>query len=113
MPFIHIRSLPLPTQPQFQAEDAVRVVREELAAATTIGAEHITVSWEWLAAQAGEKPLVLADVHAPDFHPPERVEAMLQSVAATAERLTGTEAFVSFRAARPGQVYDGGEVVRW
>src|SRR3712207_7039724 len=53
--------------------------------------EHITVSWEWLAAQPGEKPLVLANVHAPDFHPPERVEAMIRSVAATVERLTGTE----------------------
>jgi hypothetical protein len=113
VPFVHIRSLPLPTQPRFQVEDAVRTVREELATATGIDAEHITVSWEWLAAQAGAKRLVLAEVHAPDSHPPERVEAMLESVAATLERLTETSAFVSFRPARSGQVLDGGEIVRW
>lgn len=113
MPFVRIQSLPLPTQPRFPVDDAVHAVREELASATGIGPEHITVSWEWLAAQAGAKRLVLVDVHAPDLHPPERVEAMLESVAASVERLTGTEAFVSFSAARSGQVYDGGEVVRW
>jgi hypothetical protein len=112
MPFVHVRSLPLPTQPQFRVEDAVRTVREELAAATAIEAQHITVSWEWLAAQAGAKRLVLADVHAPDLHPPERVEAMLESVAASVGRITSEEVFASFRAARSGQVYDGGEVVR-
>lgn len=112
MPFVHVRSLPLPS-PQFQVEGAVRSIREELANATGIGAEHITVTWEWLAAQASAEPLVLAEVLAPDFHPPERVEAMIRSVAATVERETGTPAFVEFRAARSGHVYDGGEVVRW
>lgn len=112
MPFVHVRSLPLPSPP-FQVEDAVRDVREELADATGIGTEHITVTWEWLAAQASEEPLVLVDVLAPDFHPPERVEAMIRSVAASVERAAGTPAFVNFRAARSGHVHDGGEIIRW
>jgi hypothetical protein len=112
MPFVHVRSLPLPSPP-FQPDDAVHAVRKELATATGIAAEHITVSWEWLAAQAGAERLVLVDVLAPDFHPPERVGAMIESVAASVRRLTGEQVFVAFRAARSGEVFDGGEIVRW
>ena len=112
MPFVHIRSLP-PTRPQFDAAAAAERVRAELAAAAGIEEEHVTVTWEFAVAQASARPLVLVDVLAPDFHPPERVEAMIRSVAASAAREAGVEAFVSFRAARSGHVFDEGDIVRW
>jgi hypothetical protein len=111
MPFVRVRSLP-PTRPQFDARTASGAVRAELARATGIGEEHIAVTWTAVDGAAGEYRAI-ADILAPDFHPAERVEEMLRSVARAVEREAGGPAFVSFTAARSGWVYDDGDVVRW
>lgn len=59
---------------------------------------------------------MLVDLSAPDFNPPDRVQAMLESVAAAVARQAGvdaTEVFVTHQAARSGQVFDEGAVARW
>ena len=112
MPFVHVRALP-PPQPQFDAAAAAEAVRAELANATGIDARHVTVTWTHAQASAGGDYRALAEILAPDFHPPERIEAMIRAVAAAVEREAGGPAFVEFRHARSGLVYDDGDVVRW
>ena len=113
MPFVHVRSLP--PDGSFDSARAARAVAAELAAGTGIEERHITVTWEYIAAIDGAVS-VLAEVLAPDFHPPERVERMLRSVASSVVREAGVrdaEVFVEFRPARSGWVFDEGDVVRW
>ena len=113
VPFVHVRSLA--PDASFDAARAVRAVSAELAAATDIEERHIAVSWQYVAAIDGSVS-VLAEILAPDFHPPERVERMLRSVASSVAREGGVgdaDVFVEFRPARPGSVFDEGDVVRW
>ena len=112
MPVVHVRTLP-PPQPQFDAQAAAEAVRAELADATGIETQHVTVTWTHTDASVGGDYRALAEVLAPDFHPPERVEAMIRAVAAALEREAGGPVFVEFRHARSGLVYDDGDVVRW
>ena len=77
--------------------------------------EHVVVTWQTLDAASGE-PRLVVDVFAPDFHPADRVELMLRSVAASVAHAAGlrpADVFVNYRAARSGEVFDGGDVVRW
>ena len=126
MPFIHVRSLPLAGD--FDPAAALPAISDAFARDTGIDEEHVTVTWETIAphhyASAGrtaaEQPEdshpVLVDVLAPDFHPDDRIEAMLRSVAASVARQAGVpqaNVFVAFTPARSGHVFDGGDVVGW
>ena len=126
MPFVHVRSLPVP--PPFDAAVAVRTISAELARAAEVEERHVTVTWQTLApghyASGGEIAAqqppashpVLVDLLAPDFYSEERVEAMLRAVAAAVSRearVAVENVFVEFRSAASGRVLDGGDVVRW
>jgi phenylpyruvate tautomerase PptA (4-oxalocrotonate tautomerase family) len=126
MPFIHVRSLPLASD--IDLTEAVSAISREFAAAADTDLAHVTVTWELIepghyghAGQtaptqpAGSHP-VLVELVAPDLNSPERVELMLRTSAAAVARQAGVGAenvFVEHRPARPGQVFDQGEVVRW
>ena len=126
MPFIHIKSLP------FSEETDTAALLEQLsvdfAAATGIGIEHVTATWEWLepgqyavggrAARerpAGSHPL-LVDLLAPDFNTDEDVARMLIAVADSLAARAGVardNIFINQRDARSGRVFDAGQLVRW
>ena len=126
MPFVHIRSLPVGTD--FDAAEAVRTISAEFAAGAGVDEQHVTVTWqtfepghyastgETAAAQpAGSHP-ILVELFAPDSNSEARIGRMLQVVAAAVAAQAGVEpgnVFVRFHAARSGQVFDRGELVRW
>ena len=126
MPFVHVRSLPLGHG--FDPGRAVRAISSEFARATETDERHVTVTWQTLEAehyaQAGQTAAtqpahshpLLVELFAPDFHPQERIEEMLHAAAAVVSAHAGIAAenvLVDFRPARSGQVFDGGELVRW
>ena len=126
MPVIQIRSLPL--EQDVDLGDVVAAVTADFAERTGIAAEHVSATWTLLApghyAVAGESAAsqpsdthpVLVDLLAPDFNPPERIEAMLRAAAASVSQRAGvpeTNVFVVCHAARSGMVFDAGEVLRW
>lgn len=126
MPFIHVRSLPFETPVAMDA--LVEGLSRDFAQGTGIGLEHVSATWAFLApghyAAAGRaadrQPAathpVLVDLLAPDFNPPERIEAMLRTVADSIAKRAGVPSdniFVDHRRARSGTVFDAGEVVRW
>ena len=126
MPFVHVRSLPVP--PPFDAVVAVRAISADVARAVAVDERHVTVTWQTLAPghyasggeTAAEQPRashpVLVDVLAPDLYAEERIEAMLRAAAAAVSREAGVaneNVFVDFRSAASGRVLDGGDVVRW
>ena len=126
MPFIHIKSLPF-EQP-FDVANAVEDISKDFAQAMGIGIEHITTTWLFLQPghyawagkavqyQAKESHPVLVDVVAPDFNAPETVARMLHTVAASLADRTGVRIdniFVHYQAARSGEVFDAGAIVRW
>ncbi|HEV2812931.1 MAG TPA: hypothetical protein VGW10_06720 [Solirubrobacteraceae bacterium] len=126
MPFVHVRSLPIAGD--FDPAAALPAISRAFSHDTGIDEERVTVTWEMIAPhhyahagatateQADDSHPVLVDVLAPDFHPAERIEAMLRSVAASVASAAGvgaTNVFVAFSAARSGHVFDDGDVVRW
>ena len=126
MPFIHIRSLP-PARP-FDVGAALEGLSRDFAAATGVGLEHVTATWDFFeprhysvagkaaAEQPAESHPVLVDLLAPDFNSAESVETMLTAVAEGLARHAGLprgQVFVDARAARSGRVFDAGGIVRW
>ena len=126
MPFVHIRSLPVGGD--FSAADAVRTISAEFAAGAGVDEQHVTVTWqtfepghyagagETATAQPAASHPVLVELFAPDSNSDATIEQMLQAAAAAVAAQAGVEpdnVFVHFRPARSGQVFDGGEVVRW
>lgn len=126
MPFIHVKSLPLDSGAA--SDDLVVGIVADFAAATGIGLEHVTATWEFLRpghyAAAGRAPYsqpeashpVLVDLLAPDFNSPERIETMLLAVAGSIAKRAGiplANIFINHRPAHSGMVFDSGEVVRW
>lgn len=126
MPFIHVRSLPFETPVAMAA--LVEGLTRDFAQGTGIGLEHVSATWELLApghyavagSAAARQPAdthpVLVDLLAPDLNPPERIEAMLRTVAdsiATRAGVPSDNIFINHRRARSGMVFDAGEVVRW
>ena len=126
MPFIHVRSLPL--EPTRDIAAVLEGLIRDFADGTGIGLEHVTATWDLLPAghyavggraaqrQPERSHPVLVDLTAPDFNPPELVETMLRTVAASIARRAGVpldNVFVLHREARSGMVFDAGEIVRW
>lgn len=126
MPLISIKSLPLPECEEMG--ELLAGISRELADLTGIGLRHITITWEYLPpghyAEGGETCEVqpeqthpiLVSVLAPDFHRPEKVEAMLKGIAAgIAARIpvSRDNIFVHFQDASSGKVFDAGRIVRW
>ncbi len=126
MPFIHIKSLP-PAKP-FDTAAILEQLSADFAAATGIGIEHVTATWEFFAPghyavggkaaceqPAGSHPL-LVDLLAPDFNADEDVERMLAAIADSLAARAGIardNIFINQRDARSGRVFDAGELVRW
>ena len=126
MPFIHVRSLPFDRL--FDAATALEGITRDFAKETGMELEHVTATWEFLApghyAVAGKASSrqprgshpVLVDLLAPDFSSQAAIEKMLAAVAASISKraqVPVTNIFVNFRQARPGMVFDAGEIVRW
>ena len=126
MPFIHIRSLPPAVR--FDVARAVRGVSSAFARETGIDEQHVTVTWDMLAphhyasggatatAQPATSHPVLVELLAPDFHRSEQIESMLTALASAVAHEAGVapdNVFASFRAARSGEVFDDGAIVRW
>ena len=126
MPLISIKSLPLVECGDM--EDLLAGMSQELADATGIDRRHITMTWEYLRprhySEGGEtrdrqpedSHPILVSVLAPDFHRPEKVEAMMKCVAtgiAARVPVNRENVFVHFAEAHSGKVFDGGKIVRW
>lgn len=126
MPYLHIRSLPIAGA--FDPAAALRAISADFARAVEIDEQHVTVTWETFdehhyadggktaPAQRVASHAVLVSLLAPDFNSPERIETMLRSAAAAVAHQAGVSlenVFVHFRPARSGEVFDGGDVVRW
>lgn len=126
MPFLHIRSLPVGDD--FDAAGAVRAISAEFAGGAEVAEQHVTVTWQTFEpghyASAGETATaqpaashpVLVELLAPDSNSDERIERMLQVAAGAVAAQAGIEpdnVFVHFSAVRSGQVFDGGQLVRW
>ena len=125
MPFVHVRSLPVP--PPFDAALAVRAISADLARAAAVEERHVTVTWQTLAPghyASGGETAAEQPAHrtlswsrlAPGFYAQGRVEAMLRAVAAAVlreARVADDNVVVDFRPAASGRVLDGGDVVRW
>ena len=126
MPLINITSLPFARS--FDAPAAIVAITEDFCAATGIASEHVTVTWQYLGANhytvagetASEQPQtthpLLVELLAPDFNTPERIAAMLSTLAhsiASHCEVTERNVFINFRSARSGCVFDDGEIVHW
>jgi hypothetical protein len=88
----------------------------------------VTVTWKYLPAwhyaaagwtlpnQPKDSHPLLVDLFVPDFNPPEAIEKMLKSIAASIAKRVGIPEktiFIHTRLARSGQVFDAGKIVRW
>jgi phenylpyruvate tautomerase PptA (4-oxalocrotonate tautomerase family) len=126
MPFIHIKSLPFPEPRDIPA--IVEGLCRDFARDTGVALKNVTATWEHfpprqyaVAGRAVEhQPAnshpILVELVAPDFHPQEAIEAMLESVAASVAsraRVPLENVFVSFRPAHNGRVFDAGSIIRW
>ena len=126
MPFIHIRSLP-PAEP-IDTAALLEQLSADFAAATGIGVEHVTATWEWLepghyavgGTAASEQPArshpVLVDLLVPDFNADDDVARMMTAVAdslAARGGIVRDNIFINQRDARSGRVFDAGDIVRW
>ena len=126
MPFIHIKSLPL--DGGLSVSDIVEGISRDFSEQVGIEIEQVTATWEglssWHYAAAGRAAAnqpnnshpILVDLLVPDFYPPDLVEKMLTSVAASISKRAGVSdhnIFINLRLARSGQVFDAGEIVRW
>ena len=126
MPFIHITSLPFAAA--FDVPAAIIAIGNEFSAATDIPAEHVTVTWRYLAEnhyaingataahQPGATHPLLVELLAPDFNTPEQVATMLRALARSVAAhcsVAEQNIFIDFRAARSGCVFDDGEIVHW
>ena len=126
MPFIHIKSLPFADEPDTPA--LLENLCADFAAATGVGIEHVTATWEWLAPghyavggkAADRQPRashpLLVDLLTPDFNAGADVERMLVAIADSLAEHAGVardNIFISQRDARSGRVFDAGETVRW
>lgn len=127
MPFIHIQSLPV-SDHSFSLSRILPAVSADFSKALDVAEEHITVTWQFYPpnsycvsgkitpSQPKHTHPVLIDVFAPDFNSQERVERMLSVITSSVAQHAGIlreNLFASFRPARSGQVFSGGEVVRW
>ena len=126
VPFIHFKSLP--TDKPAGVAEVLEGVCGDVSRDTGVSAEHLTATWEEVAsghyaaagsvadhASGGSHP-VLVDIVLPDSTPPEEVEAMLQSVAASLAaraRVPKDRVFINARYVASGMVFDQGEIVRW
>ena len=127
MPLICIKSLPFEDECDVPA--MIKGITSDLARATEVSIEHITVTWEYIQArhyavaglmpasqpQNGSHP-ILVDLHAPSFHKMDSVEAMMESVAFSISKRSGvsfSNIFINYRKVNSGHVFDHGEVIRW
>lgn len=109
MPFSHVRSLS--PGGRFESGEAVRAVSHDFAAAAGTDEQHVTVTWQILepghyshagqtaAEQPEDSHPVLVELLAPEFHPPQHVEEMLEATADAVARASGVDAanvFVEF-----------------
>lgn len=126
MPFIHIRALPFAEKPE--TAGLLEGLCGDFAAATGIGLEHVSATWEWLEpgnyavggkAATGQPDAthpLLVDLLAPDFNSAADVERMLTAIADSLAARAGIRRdniFINQREARSGRVFDAGEIVRW
>ncbi|MEW8626125.1 MAG: hypothetical protein AB2551_10255 [Candidatus Thiodiazotropha sp.] len=126
MPFIHIKSLPF-EQPR-DISRILQLITEDFSAASGIDKQHITVTWDLLSAGyytvAGEvsdyqpdsgHPL-LVEMLLPDFNSREKIADYIKAVADSLSRhaqVPVNNLFINCRLARPGQVFDAGDLVHW
>ncbi len=126
MPFIHVKSLPFEQSLDIAA--VLEGLSRDFAEGTSTGIEHVTATWEFLPAghyavagkaescQPRNSHPVLVDLLSPDFNSPQKIERMLQVVAASIAKRTKIpidNIFINHRSAHSGMVFDAGEIVRW
>ena len=126
MPFIHIRSLPFRTP--LDVPQVLQALSQDFALATGTALEHVSATWQFLQpgyfavagrtapSQPSDSHPLLVTVLAPDFWPPSRIEQSLQAVAySLGEQVPSARnnVFIHHCCAHSGQVFDGGDIVRW
>lgn len=126
MPIVHVRALP--SHEPVDVRTVIEGLGEDIAAATSIPLDRISIAWTWL--QPGHyvtggvagatldelQHPVLVDVQIPDLHPQERIERLLLATAESLARRVGV-ARENVRATattvRSGQVLSQGRIERW
>ncbi len=126
MPYIRITSLPF--NPPLAIDQVLVRVSEDFSQQMGIALKHISVSWHFFEKnhyvvagnasefQSKQSHPIMVTILAPDFTQQPTIEKMLFSVAKSLARLTGVDEkniFITYQAARSGQVFDNGQLVHW
>ena len=126
MPYAHIKSLPF--KPALATASVLEGLTTDLARATGISIEHLSLSWEFIPAHqyaagghtAAYQPLdshpVMVDLLCPDFITEATLGKLLTALAHGIAERTGVQpsnVFINHRQALSGHVFDGGEIVQW
>jgi len=126
MPIVHVRALP--SHEPVEVRTVVEGLAEDIADATGIDVERISVIWTWLApgqyahggtagaALSDDEHPVIVDVRLPDSHPQERIERLLLAVADGLARRVGVareNVHAHAWTIPSGRVLSEGRIERW
>lgn len=126
MPFIHIKSLPQPGNPDLKS--VMQQLSSRFARDMDMHEKNVTITWEVLSAECylnsgrfvTEQPQdshpVIVELLVPDFNPQLRIEKMMECIVellAVALGIPVGNVFVNCRLAMSGTVLDNGEIVKW
>lgn len=126
MPFINIKSLPQPGNPDLKP--VMQQLSGRFARDMDIHEKNVTVTWEILAPerylnngrfapeQTQDSHPVIVELLVPDFNSQPRIEKMMECIVellSVALSIPVGNVFVNCRTAMSGMVLDKGEIVKW
>jgi hypothetical protein len=126
MPFIHIRSLPQPGNPDLKS--VMLQLSNRFSREMDVQEKSVAITWEVLSPECylnvgrfvQEQPQdshpVIVELLVPDFNSQPRIEKMMECIVellAVALVIPVGNVFVNCRLALSGTVLDNGEIVKW
>jgi hypothetical protein len=126
MPFIHIRSLPQPGNPDLKP--VMLQLSNRFSREMDVQEKSVAITWEVISPEcylndgrfAQEQPQdshpVIVELLVPDFNSQPRIEKMMECIVellAVALAIPVGNVFVNCRLALSGTVLDNGEIVKW
>jgi hypothetical protein len=126
MPFIHIRSLPQPGNPDLKP--VMLQLSNRFSREMDVQEKSVAITWEVISPEcylndgrfAQEQPHdshpVIVELLVPDFNSQPRIEKMMECIVellAVALAIPVGNVFVNCRLALSGTVLDNGEIVKW
>lgn len=126
MPFIHIKSLPMP--PSVDIPGVLQDVSSDMASRLRIDIQYVTATWQYFPAnhymvggetsaqQPKQQLPLLVELVIPDFYEYIRITKMMQVLAESLALHAGVDKkniFIETRMAANGYVFDKGRVLQW